>query len=449
MGFKKELRMIDIWALALGSIIGWGCFVLPGTAFLPKAGPLGAIIGLSIGAVIVSIVGINYGYLIEKFPKAGGEFVYAHTNFGPTVGYICGWFLLLAYISIVPLNATAIGLAFRFVFGDVMQVGYLYSVAGWDVYVGEIIIAVLFLVGFAILNARGVRQSGVLQTAIVFVLAGTILLLMIGVFGVHRPSMDNLTPAFVEGQSNVTSVLAVLAMAPWAFSGFDCIPQAAEEFNFPHRKARWLLFGSIICAVLMFSSIILITGSVFPWADFIGSNPEWATGQAVQEALGTVGMGVLLIAMLCAVISGINGFYISSSRLIYSIAGEGQLPKSFSKISQKGTPKNALIFVLIVSLTAPFFGREVLGWVVDMCSVGISAAYLITSLSAFKQGRADGLVKYQVSGIVGSIVSAGFLVLLLVPGMPGFLSTPSLIALGIWVVLGLGFFLASKVRKSV
>ena len=36
--FKKDLRKIDIWALALGAIIGWGCFVMPGTSFLPKAG---------------------------------------------------------------------------------------------------------------------------------------------------------------------------------------------------------------------------------------------------------------------------------------------------------------------------------------------------------------------------------------------------------------------------
>ena len=29
-GFKKELRPIDVWGLALGAIVGWGCFVLPG-----------------------------------------------------------------------------------------------------------------------------------------------------------------------------------------------------------------------------------------------------------------------------------------------------------------------------------------------------------------------------------------------------------------------------------
>ena len=80
--FKKDLRKIDIWSLALGAIIGWGCFVMPGTSFLPKAGPIGSIIGLMLGAVIMCIICISYGYMIRKFPLSGGEFVYADTAFG-------------------------------------------------------------------------------------------------------------------------------------------------------------------------------------------------------------------------------------------------------------------------------------------------------------------------------------------------------------------------------
>ena len=64
--FKKDLRKIDIWALALGAIIGWGCFVMPGTSFLPKAGPIGSIVGLMLGALIISIISFSYGYMIQK-----------------------------------------------------------------------------------------------------------------------------------------------------------------------------------------------------------------------------------------------------------------------------------------------------------------------------------------------------------------------------------------------
>ncbi len=66
--FKKDMRKIDIWALALGAIIGWGTFVMPGTNFLPKAGP-SAIIGLLLGGCVMAIISLSYGYCIKSIPS--------------------------------------------------------------------------------------------------------------------------------------------------------------------------------------------------------------------------------------------------------------------------------------------------------------------------------------------------------------------------------------------
>ena len=140
--FKKDLRKIDIWSLALGAIIGWGCFVLPGTDFLPKAGPLGAILGLLLGAVIISIISFSYGYMIQKFPLSGGEFVYSDSAFGKKHAFVCGWSLVLAYWSLIPLNSTAVAMVSRYILpGSPFQFGYLYTIAHWDVYIGEILLA--------------------------------------------------------------------------------------------------------------------------------------------------------------------------------------------------------------------------------------------------------------------------------------------------------------------
>ena len=51
-------------ALSFGCSVGWGAFVMPGTTFLPKAGPLGTLLGLVIGALVMVVVGINYHYLM-------------------------------------------------------------------------------------------------------------------------------------------------------------------------------------------------------------------------------------------------------------------------------------------------------------------------------------------------------------------------------------------------
>jgi len=63
--FKKDMRPIDVWGLALGAIIGWGCFVLPGSAFLPKAGPAGTAAGMLIGALLIIVIALSASSMIR------------------------------------------------------------------------------------------------------------------------------------------------------------------------------------------------------------------------------------------------------------------------------------------------------------------------------------------------------------------------------------------------
>jgi hypothetical protein len=122
---ERKLKPINVWSLALGSIIGWGAFVMPGTTFLPKAGPLGTLIGMAIAACVMICIALNYGYMVQKYPVAGGEYTFAKNAFGTKHAYLCGWFLSLSYLAIVPLNATALGLVSRKLLGGVLEFGHL------------------------------------------------------------------------------------------------------------------------------------------------------------------------------------------------------------------------------------------------------------------------------------------------------------------------------------
>ena len=164
------MRPIDVWGLALGAIIGWGCFVLPGSAFLPKAGPLGTALGMMIGALLIIVIALSYGYLIRKYPVSGGEFVYTKEAIGKRNAFVCGWGMILAYWSLIPLNATALALISRYLFPGIVQWGLLYQIAGWDVYAGEVILASFFIVAMALLNIRGIKQAAWTQTAIALTL---------------------------------------------------------------------------------------------------------------------------------------------------------------------------------------------------------------------------------------------------------------------------------------
>ena len=128
-----------------------------------------------------------------------------------------------------------------------------------------------------------------------------------------------------------------------------------------------------------------------------------------------------------------------------------QAGKWFGKLHPKyNTPANAILFVLVIALIAPFFGRTALGWIVDMSSTGAAIGYGYTSAAALKYAIREKNKSTIVTGIIGVVMAIAFLVLLLVP-IPMFncsLGKQSYICLIIWIVLGAIFFLASKKNRT-
>lgn len=443
---QRVMRPVDVWGLALGAIIGWGCFVLPGTAFLPKAGPGGTAMGMLIGALLIIVIAVSYGYLIRKFPISGGEFIYAKEAFGKRNAFVCGWAMILAYWSLIPLNATALAMISRYLFPGIIQQGLLYEIAGWEVYAGEVILASSAIILMALLNIRGIKQAAWMQTAIALTLVGCILVITFLVFCIS--DWSNLAPGFPDGRRWWKGVFSIVAMAPWAFIGFDCIPQSAEEYNFSHRKSTFIMISAVLVAAILYIAVCAVTAvGVEPWQQLLDSRSAWPTGYVVRNTMGLAGIIVLGVAMFCAVVSGMNAFYISTSRLMYAMAKEGSLPKWFEHLSPKyGTPTNAILFTMAMSLFAPWFGREILLWIVDMTSVGAAIVFAYTTGSAAVIGYRNGSRKYAVFGIVGCLFSLFFLSLLIIPGMPGYLTFQSRVVLFVWILIGVAFYFT--IRKS-
>jgi hypothetical protein len=92
-----------------------------------------------------------------------------------------------------------------------------------------------------------------------------------------------------------------------------------------------------------------------------------------------------------------------------------------------------------MSLIAPWFGRNVLGWIVGTSSVGASIGYLYTSLSSYKLYKEE-YNKVYFPSVFGSIAGVIFLILLLVPGLKSSLSMPSAIIVLVWGLIGFSFY---------
>ncbi len=453
---EKSLNPANIWAVALGSIIGWGCFIQSPNWMVKAGGPLPLTVGFILGGLLMIVVGMSYAYMIAKFPVSGGEFAYAFVGFGPTASFVCGWMLLIGYVGIVVLNATAVPVLFSVVAPGLLQVGHLWTIAGWPVYMGEVIVSIVIALIFGFIAIRGAEAAGNTQLLMCVLLCAAVLVILFGTILTGNFQMPNLQPA--SGQFDVPfvkGVILIIAMAPFLYVGFDCIPQAAEEFNFPPNKTLALIISAIGIGAFIYAAIAVVTAAVMPWMEMVelknaAGNPEsWRTGAMIKQALGTAGTIFVVIAVLCGMFTGIGGFYMSSSRLMFGMARAKMLPKWFGYIHPTyKTPSHAILFVMVIAVLVPFIGREVLNWFVDMAAVGTGFGYFFTCAGAYVV-LTKGLVPKSsddISPVVaaaGAFISAAIIGLQVIPGMPAFLSVPCWCALAVWVALGVIFYFAA------
>lgn len=86
---------------------------MPGTTFLPIAGPAGTVIAMVLGAAIMLIIGLNYYTLMHHYPGTGGVYAYTKATLGRDHAFLSSWFLCLSYLSLIPQNATVFSVMCR------------------------------------------------------------------------------------------------------------------------------------------------------------------------------------------------------------------------------------------------------------------------------------------------------------------------------------------------
>ncbi|MDO4222878.1 MAG: APC family permease, partial [Acinetobacter sp.] len=366
-GLNRTLKLSWVYAMAVGSAVGWGAFVLP-YQWLSSAGLVAVLVGFLIGTLLISIVAINYGYATRKLPVTGGGVVFALTSLGRMHGFIAGWSLILGYMGIVALNASAVTLVLRLIIPDVMQQFPLYQVSDWVIYAPEVAVSSLFLIAFAYLNIKNTAISGKIQFIAVLLMLLAVAIIFTST-GFHFLNQQQVTLALLppRGTSFWAAAMSIIAFAPWAYIGFDSIPQMAGEFNFTAQKIMRLLIGSVLSATLLYVAMVCASAFAFGADLNAFSQVAWAVGTAVDGVMGKIGLVLLVIAVSMGVLTGLNGFYISSSRVLLTMGRSQMLPASFAQLHPKyGTPYVAILTVMAVCLISPWFGRAALLWIVDM-----------------------------------------------------------------------------------
>jgi basic amino acid/polyamine antiporter, APA family len=445
-GLQKVLRSHDVIMIAFGAMIGWGWVVSSGQ-WIKTGGAIGTAIAFCIGGLMIYLVGLTYAELTTAMPKSGGAQNFSYAAFGSIGSFICTWTLALSYIGVVCFEACSFATIMQYVVPDFLQ-GYLYTVAGYDVYASWVVVAILASILIVYINFLGTKNAAKFQNILTYVIAMVGLLLVAG--SAVTGSADNMVSQEFVGTSTgeiVSNILKVAIMTPFFLFGFDIVPQAAEEINVPMKRLGKLMMLSIGLAVIFYAMVVLAIGYVMTpiQIDESMAATGMVTADAIAVAFSNVAMTkVLIIGGLCGIVTTWNSFLIGGSRVLFAMSKSHMLPSIFSRIHPKnGTPYISLFFLGVISMIAPFFGRVMLVWIVDAANFACCFAYCIVALSFLvlrkKKPNMERPFRVKSGMLIGSLAAlmAGFMGLMyIIPGTSCSLVWQEWVIVGGWAILG-------------
>ena len=416
--------------------------------WISSAGTLGAITAFLLGGGAITLVGLTYAELASALPFAGGEHVYSHRALGAKASFICTWAIILGYVSVIAFEAVALPTVASSLVPGLDQV-YLWTIAGWDVYLTWVLTGIAGAVIMTVLNIIGVKTVALVQTTVV------LLILFVGaafLFGAgFSGSLANIEPLFVDG---VSGIAIVLVMVPFMFVGFDIIPQAAEEIDLPFRDIGSALVLSVLMAIVWYGLIIFGVALLAEGPAMLSE--EVPTARAMGIVYGRVGETILLLTGLAGIITSWNALIVGASRAVYALANAGMLPAALGKLHKKyRTPANAIMLIGLLSIISPFFGRPALVWLVNAGGLGIVVAYIFVAISflVLRHNEPELARPYRVplgkfTGYAALILSIG-LIFLYLPGSPSALIWPQEWAIVLlWMGLGALFYFLAQLNRS-
>lgn len=451
-----------VWALSLGTSVGWGSLFVTSNTYLTEAGPLGTIIGLIIGAFVMIVISKCYHYMMNCFPDAGGAYTYAKETFGYDHGFVAAWFVALTYLAMFWANVTALPLFSRYFFGELFQYGYMYTLFGsYKVYFGEVLLSCSAIIIFTLLcSKRKILSAKVLTATVLLLTIGIVICAVICIsrMGAYRKSFS---PGFIPDSNEMSQVIRIATISPWAFIGFENISHATEEFNFKRSRVFRILTIAVISSTALYILITLLSVSAYPseygsWLGYIRNHGNLSglrglpAFYAADYYMGDTGVFIMMAVLLCLIISSLIGNTLAMSRLMYALAKDSVLPKRFAELNGQGVPSRAIFAMACVSLFIPLLGRTAIGWIVDVTTIGATIVYGIVSATAYKLARIRGDRAEARFGFAGLAIMVSFALMLLLPALfgSGDLAPETYFLFTVWAILGFAFFRTILKRDS-
>lgn len=426
----RKLRMADYFALAFGVMVGTAWLVLMDD-ILQRGGPLGAILGFTVGALMLLPIGYVYGQLVRAIPDASGEVAYTAQFFPSSVSFATGWMMFLGYLLTCPFEGLAAGRISGYLFPSLNRFE-LYRLGGHPVYLPHVIIGLLITIVLTWLNYRGIQASARLGKTTTFTFLTLVVIFALA--GARHGSTSNFYPLF--SHAPLLSILLVWQVVPWLLAGFESVGKCAEEASPDFRGGDFsvAIALTILVGLAFFWVVITAVAYVAPWQS-LKSNQQFPTALAFERALHAHWIvSLIMVSALVAMLQAFNANMVASSRLLFAMGRRNLLyPKMGHVHPVNRTPSRAVIVVGVATALAMLLGEAGLVPILEVGALASAVGWMAACASYYCMKPA---FRGRAAAVFGLLVTSMMVLVKVVPLVPGHFTRYEWLALALWAAAG-------------
>ncbi len=325
---RKELGLLDVYAISTGAMFSSGFFLLPGLA-AAQTGPSVSLAYL-VAAIFILPAMFAVAELATAIPRAGGAYYFLDRSMGPMVGTVGGM-------------GTWVALVFKSAFALVGMGAYLRLY--FDIPIQPL--AVALTIAFAVLNIFGAKETSGLQRvlvgALVVILAFFLVQGVAEVAGFTGGDLDQrFDDFFTHGFAGFMSTVGFVFVS---YAGLTKVASVSEEIRDPDRNIPLGMILSLGTATVVYTVGVFIMVAVLPPDELRSDLTPVATAAAAFFDWLPAGSGVMLIvlAAIAAFASTGNAGILSASRYPLAMARDRIVPHQFAELGRFQTPTLGIV----------------------------------------------------------------------------------------------------------
>ncbi len=364
--------------ISIGGIIGAGLFV-GSSASIATIGPA-VVVSYFIAGAIILLVMRMLGEMATASPEIGSFTEYARLGLGHWAGFVNGWLYWYFWAIVIAIETIA---------GSTIVQLLLPTAPSWLIGVG--LISALTAVNLMSARSYGEFEFWFASLKVAAIIAFIIFAFAYatGLASPNGPTFSNLLDHGGFAPFGPMAVLSGVTSVIFALCGAEIATIAAAESDEPARTVAKLTTSVVVRIALFYILSISLIVSVVPWPEIkIGYSPF----ASALEVMGIpTAAAIMNFIVLVAVLSCLNSGLYVTSRVLFTLAAQGDAPQSLVKLNSRSVPVRAILLGssvgyvgVLISIVSP---KVVFAFLVDASGAIMIVIYLIETMAQIRLRR--------------------------------------------------------------